>query len=311
MRYVLLNNDRKSCVCPRLSLILLCVAVVMLVGHVPSESQGPPAPASTSQAPQVLYPAAPPHGYYALHTIGRKPDSPLRVVKVSEKPNKVIDNEEWWVGNRLKPITYQVPNPFMQTTGDLPPVIPLEFRGHRVVKVIRSKPLLAIYGQNFADGRYLLAIDQDSGKIEIAFDFSAFQWPHEFDRAERRFIKMATTWAHLEAGILYVEHTHNTYARSSKGYNAYISALDTRTGMLLWRSKALVSNARNFLVKDGTIITGYGFTAEPDFLFVLNQADGRILQKVHLKSAPEYFVEKDNKLFVRTYNTDCVFHFKK
>jgi outer membrane protein assembly factor BamB len=246
-----------------------------------------------------------------LHTIGRKPDSPLRVVKVSEKRNKIIDDEEWWVGNRLAPITCEVPNPFRQITGDLPPGIPLEFRGQRVVKVIRSNPLLAIYGQDFVDGRYLLAIDPSSGKIEVAFDFSAFQWPHEFDRAERMFIKMATTWAYLEDGILYVEHTHNTYARSSKGYNAYISALDTRTGMLLWRSKALVSNAHNFLVKDGAIITGYGFTAEPDFLYVLNRADGRILQKVPLKSAPEYFVEKDNKLFVRTYHTDYVFHFKK
>lgn len=311
MRNLLPRNDCRGCACLRLGHILLFAAVAVLVGHIPCESQGPPPPASTSQAAQVLYPEAPPYGYYVLHTIGRKPDSPLRVVKVSEKRNKIIDVEEWWVGNRLAPITYEVPNPFMQTTGDFPPVIPLEFRGQRVLKVIRSKPLLAIYGQDFADGRYLLAIDPDSGKIEVAFDFSAFQWPHEFDRAERMFIKMATTWAHLEDGILYVEHTHKTYARSSKGYNAYISALDTRTGMLLWRSKALVSNAHNFLVKDGAIITGYGFTAEPDFLYVLNQADGKILQKLRLKSAPEFFVEKDNKLFVRTYHTDYVFRFKK
>jgi len=289
--------------------IFLTVAVLFCQG--PGNAQGPSPPAPTSQAVQVLYPEAPPYGYFVLNTIGRKPDSPLRVVKVSEKRNKIIDVEEWWVGNRLAPITYTVPNHFLQIEGDLPPVIPPGFRGQRVVKVIRSNPLLAIYGQDFADGRYLLAIDPPSGKIEVAFDFSAFQWPHEFDRAERMFIKMAITWAHLEDGILYVEHAHRTYARSSKGYNAYISALDTRTGILLWRSKALVSNAGNFLVKDGAIITGYGFTAEPDFLYVLNQADGRILQKVRLKSAPEFFVEKDNKLFARTYHTDYVFRFKK
>jgi hypothetical protein len=305
------RSDCRSSACLRLGRILLWAAVTLLAGHVPGGAQGPPPPASTSQTARVLYPEAPPYGYFVLHTIGRKPDSPLRVVKVSEKRNKIIDNEEWWVGNRLAPITYEVPNPFRQTTGDLPPVIPLEFRGQRVVKVIRSNPLLAIYGKDFADGRYLLAIDPNSGKIEVAFDFSAFLWPHEFDRAERYFVKMETTWAHLEEGILYVEHAHRTYARSSKGYNAYISALDTRTGMLLWRSKALVCNACNFLVQDGAIITGYGFTAEPDFLYVLNQADGRILQKVPLKSAPEFFVEKDHKLFVRTYHTDYVFRFKK
>jgi hypothetical protein len=311
MRNTLPRNDCRGFACLRLSRLLLFTVAAVLVGHVPGVPQSPPPPASTSQATQVLYPAAPPYGYYVLHTIGRKPDSPLRVVKVSEKRNKIIDVEEWWVGNRLAPITYEVPNPFRQITGNLPPVIPLEFRGHRVVEVIRSNPLLAIYGEDFSDGRYLLAINPNSGNVEVAFDFSAFQWPHEFDQAEKKFVKMDTIWAHLEDGILYVEHAHSTYARSSKRYNAYISALDTRTGMLLWRSKALVSNAQNFLVKNGTIITGYGFTAEPDFLYVLNQADGRILQKVPLKSAPEFFVEKDNKLFVRTYHTDYVFRFKK
>ena len=311
MRNMLPKNDGRGSAWIRLGRLLLFGAAAMLVGHVPGEPQGPSPPASISQAAQVLSPAAPPYGYYVLHTIGRKPDSPLRVVKVSEKRNKIIDDEEWWVGNRLAPITYEVPNQFRQITGNLPPVIPLEFRGQRVVKVIRSNPILAIYGQDFTDGRCLLAIDPNSGKIEVAFDFSAFQWPHEFDQAERTYVKMETTWAHLEDGILYVEHAHRSYARSSKGYNAYISALDTRTGMLLWRSKALVSNARNFLVKDGAIITGYGYTAEPDFLYVLNLADGRILQKVPLKSAPDFFVEKGDELFVRTYHTDYVFRFKK
>ena len=311
MRNMLPKNDGGGSACLRLGRLLLFGAAALLVGHVPGEPQGPSPPASISQAAQVLSPAAPPYGYYVLHTIGRKPDSPLRVVKVSEKRNKIIDDEEWWVGNRLAPLTYKVPNPFRQIAGDLPPVIPLEFRGQRVVKVIRSNPLLAIYGQDFADGRYLLAIDPNSGEIGVAFDFSAFQWPHEFEQSKKEYVKMVTTWAHLEEGVLYVEHAHRGYAAESKGYNAYISALDTRTGMLLWRSKALVSNARNFLVKDGAIITGYGYTAEPDFLYVLNQADGRILQKVPVKSAPDFFVEKGDELFVRTYHTDYVFRFQK
>lgn len=94
MRNLLPRNDCRGCACLRLGHILLFAAVAVLVGHIPGESQGPPPPASTSQAAQVLYPEAPPYGYYVLHTIGRKPDSPLRVVKVSEKRNKIIDVEE-------------------------------------------------------------------------------------------------------------------------------------------------------------------------------------------------------------------------
>lgn len=310
MRIMPFRNYCQNYLIFKLGSALLSMALTILVYYIPVESQGLP-PESTKPEPQVFYPEAPPSGYYVLHTIGKKPRSSLRVMKVLEKKNKITDTEEWWVGNRLLPMTYQVPNPYMQKAGDLPPVVPLEFLGQRVVKVLRSNPILAIYGDNFGDGRYLLVIDPENGKIERAFDFSAYQWPHKFNRAEKDYIKMSTTWAYLEDDILYVQHNHKTYARSSKGYNAYLSALDIRTGMLLWRSKPLVANANNFLVKDGAIITGYGFTAEPDFLYVLNKTDGRILQKVAVKSAPEYLVEKDDKLFVRTYHTDYVFNYKK
>lgn len=40
------------------------------------------------------------------------------------------------------------------------------------------------------------------------------------------------------------------------------------TGTLLWVSEPLTGNAREALVSGGSIVTGYGFTAEPDFVFV-------------------------------------------
>jgi outer membrane protein assembly factor BamB len=124
---------------------------------------------------------------------------------------------------------------------------------------------------------------------------------------ERDFIKMATTWAALEGDILYVSHAHRTYAKSSNGHNAYVSAIDLATGQLLWRSQPLVSNAENFVVKDDAIITGYGFTSESDFLYVLNKRDGEVAANVSIRKAPTYLAERDGKLFVRTYDTDMVF----
>lgn len=48
-------------------------------------------------------------------------------------------------------------------------------------------------------------------------------------------------------------------------------------------------------------------TAEPDFLFVLDMTTGAIVQRVALKSGPEEIVDKDGKLYVRTYDRDYVF----
>jgi hypothetical protein len=74
-----------------------------------------------------------------------------------------------------------------------------------------------------------------------------------------------------------------------------------------WRSPSLVSNAENFLVIGDDLIAGYGFTAEPDYLYRLRRSDGRVLGRVKLKSGPEHIVEKDGLLYVRCYNTDAVY----
>lgn len=52
---------------------------------------------------------------------------------------------------------------------------------------------------------------------------------------------------------------------------AYITALDKITGKVLWRTKPLISNAANFEIIEDTLIAGYGFTAEPDYLYLLDK----------------------------------------
>ena len=61
------------------------------------------------------------------------------------------------------------------------------------------------------------------------------------------------------------------------------------------------------MIRGGAILSGYGFTAEPDFLFVLDRASGRVLSKVKVASGPDYLIEKDGDLLVRTYDHDYVF----
>jgi outer membrane protein assembly factor BamB len=114
-------------------------------------------------------------------------------------------------------------------------------------------------------------------------------------------------WAAIKDNVLYVSNGHSTYAKSSYGQNAYLSAIDASSGRLLWRSAPLASNSSNFLMYKDAIITGYGFTAESHFLYVVNQKDGRIVQTIKLKKSPEYILKKGDSIFVRTYDTDYLF----
>jgi hypothetical protein len=259
--------------------------------------------------PPLVMADIPPSKYYVMPTIGRQPDTSIRLSKVSEKPNQIINDEEWWIDNGLQSLTYNVPNPFGGISGNLPNIIPNKFNDLMIVKAIRSNPIIAIYGRNFFEGHYLLAIDPINGKKLFSFDFHLYKWPKSFDGQDKIFIDTGTSWAYVEGNTLYVSHSYITPSSSSHGQNAYLTAIDIPSNTILWRSKPLVSNINNFIIKGDAIITGYGFTNEKDYLYVLNKADGRIVQDILLKTGPSDLAEKNNKLYVRTYNTDYVFKY--
>jgi len=74
----------------------------------------------------------------------------------------------------------------------------------------------------------------------------------------------------------------------------------------LWRSPALVANARTFVVTGDLIVAGYGFTAEPDFLYLLDRRSGKVLHQLPVPSAPESIKLRDGRLHVRTYDRQVV-----
>ena len=277
-----------------------------------SKSSGAVAAAPSSKPPALPAPVGaepPPSEYFVLPSLGPQADTPLRLTRRDDRRNQITDDDDWWVANRLQRPTYTVPNPFRQEVGDLPDIVPPRYQELMVVKLIRGNPLLAIYGSKLSEGRYLLAIDSGNGRPLFAFDFSLYEWPPSFVRADKPYVRMRIEWAQVSHDILYVAHSHSTYARSSNGFNAYITAIDVPSNRILWRSQPLVANAANFVIKDDAIISGYGFTEEKDYLYVLNKGDGRVVQQVPLKSGPSSLIERDDRLYVRTYDTDYVFDF--
>jgi hypothetical protein len=163
----------------------------------------------------------------------------------------------------------------------------------------------ALYGKDGASERILLS------STDYAFDFQHYVWPPRIRPGEREFVYEEVVWAREVDGVLYVENAHLTYARSSYGQNAYITAIDVTTGRRLWRSKALVANAATFVVSGDYLVAGYGFTAEPDFLYLLDRRTGRIVERLELPSGPERITTNGSLIRVRTYDHVVVVRLKE
>ena len=155
--------------------------------------------------------------------------------------------------------------------------------------IARSRVALLIYGRDGLTARYVVGVSR-SGKLRYAFDFSRF-W-----RSPGGGMPQQVTWAQQVGDVLYVETTHLGYASTSKGRNAYLTAIEIPTGRILWRTPGLVANAQTFVVMGNLIVTGYGFTAEPDFLYLVDRRTGTIRDRLAVPSGPERIVLVDGRL---------------
>ena len=150
------------------------------------------------------------------------------------------------------------------------------------------------------EGRFLVSATTRNQQLRYAFDFTTYTQPPNRGDFE------PVTWAREANGVLYVSNSHLTYATTTRGRNAYVSAIDLATKKLLWRSPALVANARTFVVTGDLIVAGYGFTAEPDFLYLLDRRTGNVLDRLAVPSAPEIVKLRGSTLHVRTYDRQVV-----
>lgn len=201
-------------------------------------------------------------------------------------------------GPRLELVSSRYRDP-----GTLPPErrapprwAPRTYRGATLDGAVRQgRNVFLVY-----EGRYVVGADARTQELRYAFDFRAFTQPPNRGEFE------PVTWAREAAGVLYVSNSHLTYASQTKGRNAYLSAIDLETTRTLWRSPALVANSRTFVVTGDLIVAGYGFTAEPDFLYLLDRRTGKVLDRLAVPSAPEIVRLRGSMLHVQTYDRQVV-----
>ncbi|HET8677901.1 MAG TPA: hypothetical protein VFO63_19025 [Blastocatellia bacterium] len=285
---------------PFITLMTFCFAATLA-----ATGQGGAADIESLQL--VTLPAPQFNRQFAKRPAAKKP----RLQVVSTKRNQITDEETWFSANDLRLPLYRVSDAARDRLMELPPQAPTAYKGNLLVKAIRQpKTITLVYGKDYASGRFLIAMDAESGKFLYGYDFINYTRAPENDVQDLDFVFQAVEWAVEEGDTLYVSHGHLTYARSSRGMNAYITAIDTRTNRVLWRSQPLVSNSNNFEVIGNLIVSGYGFTAEPDYLYLLDKKTGDVRQQLAVKSRADYIIHKNNKIYVRTYDTDLVVNLK-
>lgn len=204
--------------------------------------------------------------------------------------------------NRLAVISSRYEAPAAPATPELSATT---FRGKLpVAEFVAGGRDFLVYGRDASSGRFLVAYG--SRRAYYVFDFKNYAWPPRIRPGDRDFVYEQPVWAHEAGGVLFVENTHSTYASSSYRQNAYITAIDLKTRKALWRSPALVANAQTFLVTPHYLISGYGFTNEPDYLYLLDRAAGKVVDRLLLPSGPYKITWQGKLIHVRTYDHNVV-----
>lgn len=102
-------------------------------------------------------------------------------------------------------------------------------------------------------------------------------------------------------GFFYFNMACPGYSSGLNGACSSLYCLNIEEERIEWNTPYLVSNDI-FIVHENYIISGYGFTDEPDFLYLIDRKTGKVLSKVKLKSAHEYIEVKKNVIYVTDYS---------
>ena len=170
----------------------------------------------------------------------------------------------------------------------------------------------------YSDEEYRYEISGDSnvlvynldGELLADLDFSQSIMAEEYKPEYVDYINQRVNYAKAKDGILYVATAHLTYA-SSCPQTAYITAVDLSDYHVVWKSEPLTCNSYTIEIIGNSIVCGNGFTGDDDYLKFVDSRTGVVTEEILLKSKPDYIIQKENDLYVRTYDTDYIFEIQE
>ena len=112
------------------------------------------------------------------------------------------------------------------------------------------------------------------------------QWELALNEVMSRPDQLEVQDIRLADGVLYFNEACQSYSSGANGKCSALVAVDPRARKVMWRTPPLTSNGR-FRIRGCYIIAGYGFTAEPDWLHLVDRGSGAVMQKLFVSSSPE------------------------
>lgn len=137
-------------------------------------------------------------------------------------------------------------------------------------------------------------------------DDEQLHWEVDVKRRFPRPDHLALRGFALAGDTLYHNEACQTYAAEAKGRCSQVVAVDVsgEAPVERWRSAMLTSNT-DLVVMGRWVVTGYGFTAEKDYVYVLDAKTGKVAQKAFVKKAPERIEALDDeRLSVLLYDAE-------
>lgn len=242
---------------------------------------------------------------------------PIILTLLSESQNKIIDTKDWFINNNL----------YMSSISDYHDYGALaRYTGNEAFdyEKWREENRICLYDDTYIytvssmedyldceNAPYmdcLLTIFEKESEVALyQINFSDFCFRSEELRSNNVYTELDINWAQSYENVLYVSLSYNGYAEPN---TSFIVAISLETIEIIWKSDSLVCNSYNFLIEGGVLLCGYGFTAEPDYLYQLDLSTGKILDQTKLRTKPDYLVLKEEQLYIRCYNTDYIFEVK-
>ena len=185
-------------------------------------------------------------------------------------------------------------------------VFPASYNGEPLQRYeFRDSFYSAFYAKKHWDYNYLMVFDIKENVL-YKLDFTSFSKAPYTNPGDEDYVVQGVRYPNLVGNVLYIQHGHGYYANGSGKKNAYISAIDLNSGKILWTTQPLTCNS-DFIIIDNTIICGYGYSEEPDYIYLVDLATGKRRQTIKVASAADYVVRKEDKVYVLTYDKQYVY----